>query len=264
MFWSAPKGLRVHAVQQPQAGQFVESLPDLGEHRAGGRRHHHVVRYPPAQLLGDFVPKGLAAFGVVGPHVDVDEGPGVVVADLAAQAVHFVVGAFDGNQRGVVHRGADDLAALQVGGYEDHRVNPGPRGVSGHATGQIAGAGAGQRLVAELDRLRRGDRHHPVLERERRVHAVVLDVQVVQAQLLAEVPGLQQGGVTRHDVHGVVRLRRQQVVVAPDAQRAVGDALVRDHLGDGHVVIDDLKRAEAEIANVEGFARVFPAAFPAL
>ena len=180
-----------------------------------------------------------------------------------AQAVHFVVGAFHRYQRGVIDRGADDLAALQVGGYEDHRVNPGPRGVSGHATGQIAGAGAGQRLVAELDRLGSGNRHHAVLERERRVHAVVLDVQVVEPQLLAEVPGLQQGGVARHDVHWIVRLSGEQILVAPDAQRPVGDALVGNHLGDGHVVVNDLQRAEAEIANVEGFARVFPAAFPA-
>ena len=38
--------------------------------------------------------------------------------------------------------------------------------------------------------------------------------------------------------------------------------LVADHLRYGHIVVDDLQRAEAEIAHVQRVARIFPAALP--
>ena len=116
-----------------------------------------MVRHAPAELLSHLVTQRLAALGIVGAHVDVDEGPVVVVAHLAAQPVHFVVGAFHRYQRRVVHRGADDLAALQISRNEYHRVDPRPRGMGGHTAGQVPGAGARQGFVAELNRLCSGD-----------------------------------------------------------------------------------------------------------
>ena len=105
---------RRHSVQQPQAGHLIEALPDLGEHGAGSRWHNNMVRQPPVQLLSDLIAQGLAALGVVGAHVDVDESPGVVVGQFAAEAVHLVVGAVHRNQHRVVDGCADDLAPLQV------------------------------------------------------------------------------------------------------------------------------------------------------
>ena len=71
-----------------------------------------MVGQPPAELLGHLVAQGLAALGVVGAHIDVDEGPFVVfaVGQLAAQAVDLVVGAVHGHQRRAVDGGADNLA----------------------------------------------------------------------------------------------------------------------------------------------------------
>ena len=47
---------------------------------------------------------------------------------------------------------------------------------------------------------------------------------LLSPSFLAEVPGLHQRCVARHDVHRVVGRRRQQILVAPDAQRPLGDA----------------------------------------
>ena len=58
-------------------------------------------------------------------------------------------------------------------------------------------------------------------------------------------------------------LAGRKVLVAPDAQRAPGDAVVGYDLGNGGVVVDHFQRPEAEVANVEGFDGKFPAALPA-
>ena len=166
-----------------------------------------MVRHSPAQLLRHLVAQGLAALGVVGTHVDVDEGPGIVVGKLAAQPVHLVVGAVNRNEHWIIDGGADDLAPLQVGGDEDHGTDAGPGTVGGYAASQISGGSAGNGLVAEFQGLGRRHGDYPVLEGERRVYAVVLDVQVVQTQGFAQPPGLEQRRESRHDVHRVVALR---------------------------------------------------------
>ena len=53
---------------------------------------------------------------------------------------------------------------------------------------------AGEDLELELQRLRCGYGYGPVLERERGIDTVILDVQVVQSEFLAQVIGLQQRG----------------------------------------------------------------------
>ena len=222
-----------------------------------------MVGNAPAQLLRHLVAQGLAALGVVGAHIDVDESPRVVVAHLAAQAVHLIVGAVHRHHGGAVHGGADDLAPLQVGGDEDHGAQAGAGGVGGDAARQVAGRGAGDGLEPELAGLGGRHRHHPVLEGIGRVDAVVLDVEVVQAQLLAQVAGLEQWGEAGHDVHRVVAAGREQVVIAPDAQGPGGDAVMADHLGNGGVVVHHLQGPEAEVTNVEGLAGVLPAALAA-
>ena len=93
----------------------------------------------PAELLGDLVAEGLAAFGVIRAHVDVDEGPGVLVGELGAEAVDVVVVAVDGDKRGAVDTGADDLAALEIAGDEDVGFEAGAGGVGGDAVGEVAG-----------------------------------------------------------------------------------------------------------------------------
>src|SRR5216110_1006590 len=73
----------------------AEGLRHLGQDRAPGRRHDDVLGEPPAELLGDLESVGLRPLSVVGAHVDVDEGPPLLVRDFTAEAVDVVVVAAD-------------------------------------------------------------------------------------------------------------------------------------------------------------------------
>ena len=85
---------------------------DLGEQGAAGDRDDAVVRGAPAELLSDFEPEGLGAFGVIGTDIDVHECPFEGVGDLRAEAVDLVVIALDPHDRGLANPGADDFALL--------------------------------------------------------------------------------------------------------------------------------------------------------
>ena len=68
---------------------FVYSEPE-----ASGR--HDDVGRAPAELLRDLEGDGLGALGVVGPQVDVQEGPALqLVGELQAEPVDLVVGSLD-------------------------------------------------------------------------------------------------------------------------------------------------------------------------
>ena len=92
--------------------------------------------------------------------------------------------------------------------------------MGGDRVGEVSGRGAGDRVEAQLLRLRDGDRDDPVLERVRRVGGVVLDPQLgVEPELLGEPVGpdqRRQAGLQR-----VTRTadERQEVGVAPDPLR---------------------------------------------
>ncbi len=255
--------LGLDAVNQAQLGQLIEAFADLHVERARGHRHDAVVGGAPAQLLGDFIAQGLGALGVVGAHVDVDEGPGVLVADLGAEAVDVVVGALDSHQVGAVNLRAQQLAFFQVRGHEDEGLHARPRGVGADRVGQVAGGGAGQGVVAELPRLGGGHGHDAVLERPCGVGAVVLKVEVLQAQVLGQVLGADQGCEAGLEVDGLA-LAGQQVTIAPDGQRPALDALAADGLAHALVVVGDLQGAEAELADVLRGYGVFAAALAAL
>ncbi len=78
-------------------------------------------------------------------------------------------------------------------GHEDVGGQAERRSGRGRRTGQVAGRGARQRLVAELDRLRGGNGDDPVLERVRRVRRLGLDVEIaVEAELRGQPVGLDQ------------------------------------------------------------------------
>ena len=224
-----------------------------------------MVGHAPPQLFRYFVAQRLAAFRVIGAHVDVDERPIVVVVvrQLAAQAVDLIVGAVHSHQRRPVDGRADNLAALQVGGNEHHCPHTGPGGMRSDTAGQVAGGGAGNRLETELYGLGGRHRNHAVFERERRVDAVVLDIQIVQAQPLTQVVSLEQRRKPRHDIHTVFAVGGQQVGVAPDAQGPGGDAVPADHLGDSGVVVDHFQRAETEFADIQGIGGLFAPALAA-
>ena len=81
------------------------------------------------------------------------------------------------------------LLRLQVGGDEDVRRQAERRCGCRRGAGQVAGRGAGQGLEAEGGGLRRGHRHGPILEGERRVARVVLQPQALDADGFAQPLG---------------------------------------------------------------------------
>ena len=103
--------------------------------------------------------------------------------------------------------------------------------------------GAGEDLGVELAGGAQGAGDDAVLERVGGVGRVVLDPQVVDAELAAEVVGLEQPGEAGLHVGALLDVvgHRQQRLVAPDVGRARGDLLA----GDGREVVGHLERPEA-------------------
>jgi hypothetical protein len=249
----------VHFVDQAEFLQFVEALPDLAVQRARGQRHDAVVRRLPAQLLRHLVAERLRAFGVVRAHVDVDEGPLVLVAQLGAEAVHVVVRAVDRNEVRAIDLRAEHFAGLEVAGAEDERLHARASGVGGDGVREVSGRSAGERLEAELACLGCRDRDHAVLERPGRVDAVVLQPEFLQAEDLAQVVGAHERREPSVQVDRLA-LAGQQVTIAPDGLRALVDALARNGLLHRLVVVGDFERAEAELADVDGAYWILAAA----
>ena len=140
-------------------------------------------------MLGYLISKGLTSIGVVGTHVDVDEGPRVVIGQLATKSVYLVVATVHGHKDGIVDSGTDDFSPFQIGGNENHSTDTSAGRVGSDAASQVSSGCSGDGVVAEFEGLGRRYRDHPILERERRVYAVVLDIQGVEAELFAETSG---------------------------------------------------------------------------
>ncbi len=148
---------------------------------------------------------------------------------------------------------ADAGQWTQGGGQERERGGGGGGGGAAQAdvqdTGQVAGRCAREGRQSQAPRGALRDRDHPVLERVRRVTAVVLDPQRARhTERLGQVVGAHQPGEPGVEVRLVTGVRRdgQQAGVAPDRGRARLDPLARDP---GEVV-RDLERSEAVLAGV--------------
>src|SRR6266508_3564484 len=140
-FGLGPAHSRGAPINETQPGELLDALVDLRIQGAARQRHDAVVRRAPAQLFAHFVAESLAAFRVIRAHVDVNECPWVLVADLATQPVDLVVAPVHRDERWTVDGRADDLALLQVGGDEDARLHARAGGVGRHAVGEVAGRG---------------------------------------------------------------------------------------------------------------------------
>ncbi len=243
--------------------QLVEPLVDLGEQRPARGRHHYMVRHLPTELLGRLERERLAAFGVVRPHVDVDERPLVDAGELRAQPVHVVVVAVDRDDVAAVYRGGEDFALLEVRRNEHVAAQPRVRGVRGDRVREISGRGARGDLEAELERLAERDRNHPILERVRGIARVVLDPHVSQPELCCEMVGFDQRRETRTEIDGRITGDRQEIGVTPKRRRAGGDLLAGDRIGDRVIVVCDFEWAEAPFACVHGGRVVVATALPA-
>jgi hypothetical protein len=125
----------------------------------------------------------------------------------------------------------------------------------GDRVGQVAGGSARHRVEAELLGFPDGDGDHAILEGPGRVaHRVVLDVELLDAELLGEVSRAHQRREADRlaDVRvSLGQVQRQQVGVAPDAWGTRLDALAAHEGADDLVVVVDLERTEAELADVD-------------
>lgn len=230
-------------LDQTQGAELGEPLVDLGELGAGCDRDDHLLREPPAELLGDLVAQGLRALGIVRADVDVHERPVLVLGgQLGGEPVDVVVVAVDGEQGAAVDGGGDDLRLLQRGRDQHDRVPAGAGGRGGHGVGQVARGGAAQHREAELTGGGERDGDDAVLERVRRVARVVLDPDLADPERAGQVVGLDQPGQAGLGVRVLLDGRgdRQQVLVAPDRLRTGLDG----GAGDLREVVGHLEGAE--------------------
>ena len=128
--------------------------------------------------------------------------------------------------------------------------------------GQVAGGGAAHGGEAELPGPGEGHRHHAILKGERRhVDAVVLDVEVVEAQPFGQIAGLEQGGESCAHIDGI-SLDGQKIAVAPNRGGASLDRGPAHLVADRLVVVDDFEGAKAHVfAHVTGSGPVGVPAF---
>ena len=116
---------------------------------------------------------------------------------------------------------------------------------------RLPGRRAGGHLEAELARLGERHRDHPVLERAGRVGGVVLDPELAQPELGRQAVGPHQRGEAGAEIHRRGVVDREQVPVAPDGAGTGLDALPAHRGGDPLVVVGDLERPEAVVADVQ-------------
>src|SRR5271156_5415946 len=95
------------------------------------------------------------------------------------------------------------------------------------------------------------------------VDGIVLYVEMLEAELRAEPLAVQQrgeAGVGADEFGLVVNIDRQQFAIAPEVVGPLLDYRARDRRPNPRVVVGDLERAEARLANVERAYRILLAA----
>jgi hypothetical protein len=233
------------ALDEPELGQLLEPAGDPGEHRPGRDRPDDHVRRAPAQRLGDLEGERLGALGIERPEVDVDEAPAGLVGDLEAEPVDVVIGPVDRDDGRAVGQGVVHLGRLEVGRDEDVGGEAQRGGCCRGRPGEVAGRRARERLDAELDGARRGDRDRPVLEAQRRVPRVVLDPEAIETEARCEAVRRDEWRRAHRQAAGRWAVDGQQLGVAPDAGRAGGNRRAGQRPPGGPVVVFDLERSEA-------------------
>ena len=245
--------------------KFLIAFVDLSEQRTGRHRDDGVIGRAPAELFGNFIRHALGTFGVVGAHIDVHKRPAKFAGDLGAEAVHFVVMAFDADDVGAVDERVENLALFQIGRNEHVGFKSGARSIGGNGVREVAGRGARDGLETEFLRAAQGHADDAVLERERGViDSVVLDVKFADAEGFREAVGLDERREANERTDGRFARDGQQLAVTPHGLRARGDDVARERLLDAVVIVGNFERAEVEFADMRGFERVFATAFAAL
>src|SRR5712692_11431742 len=109
-----------------------------------------------------------------------------------------------------------------------------------------------------------GHRDHAVFERQGRViDGVVLEIELVQAELRAEIVGPHERREAGVESRRGLALDGEKVYVAPEALRPRLNRLAGEGCLDRLVVVLNFQGTEAHIADMEGDSGVFLSALPA-
>ena len=247
---------------ETQGLHFMEALPDLGQERAGRHRNDHLVRRAPAELLDGLERQRLRAFRIVGANIDIHKGPAMFAGDLAAEAIDVVVIAFDLDHVRLIDQIPEDFRGFQIAGNEYVGAHPGGSRMGGDGIRQIAGRGTGNGFKAQFASPRDGHGHDSIFERQRgMIDRVVLDVELVQSEVGAEILGADQRGHPGMWAEKSRPFHRQEIGIPPDTMWPVLDLLPGNVLLDLLVVVFHFEGAEAHLADVDRLRRIFFPAF---
>ena len=204
----------------------------------------------PAQLFCNLEAVRLGPFRVVGAKVDVRKAPVIAIRHLRTQPVHIVVVATDRDDARFVDRRSGDLAGLEIVRNEDGAGETEPCGMRRHAVGQVAGRGTGEDIEAEFDGAGGRNRDDAILVRAgRMVDRIVLDIQFRHPETPGKPIGAHERGEPGVQAGQRLLLNRQELAVAPQVFRARLDQLARDERRDRCIVVGDLERAQALVAD---------------
>src|SRR5262249_19898693 len=93
---------------------------------------------------------GLGTFGIIGPQINVDEGPAVFVTDLTTDSIDVIIVAFDRDGFWPVNGGTNDLSLFQAVGNKDVALQSGSRCMRCDCIGAISGRRAGHCVESEF------------------------------------------------------------------------------------------------------------------
>ena len=203
-------------VDEPDGVEVLQALPEPCDGAAVAYGNGDVIGDLPVKLLHDLQPDGLLALGEVGVDGGVAVVPAPLLDGLFAQLEGLFIAALYGNDGGSKGHQLGDLPLGGSAGYENICLHPCCRGVARQRGGGVSGGGAGDDLCTCFRCF--GDSHGAgtVFEGGGRVYAVVLHVQMGDAQLFRQPSGL----VERAPAHPQGRrggglLYGEQLPVAP-------------------------------------------------
>ena len=104
----------------------------------------------PTERLCHLEVMGLGTFGIIGPQINVDEGPAVFVTDLTTESIDVIIVAFDRDGFWPVNGGTNDLSLFQAVGNKDVTLQSGSRCMCCDCVGEISGRRAGHGVESEF------------------------------------------------------------------------------------------------------------------
>ena len=160
----------------------------------------------------------------------------------------MVIVAVDPNQPRAIHQRIQNLRRLQIRRNQNRSLQPQTSRLRRDRVCQIAGGRAAHRLEAKLLRIRQRHRNHAILERQRRkANSVILHVQIVRANPLAQRASPHQRRKAHRDIWLEALGNRQQRSIPPDVERPCGDVGTRKLalFADDVEIVRNLQRRQA-------------------